>query len=85
VKPIEQHIHSVLEMMPLTGVLLVVALHWQAFIALFGLAPASFAIVPKAEPLPWIYIASVLGLTLLFEVLPYLEELLRGLRHRRAP
>jgi hypothetical protein len=84
VKPIEQHIHSVLEMMPLTGLLLVVALHWQAFIALFGFAPASFAIAPKAEPLPWIYIALVLGLTLLFEVLPYLEELVRGLRHRRA-
>jgi hypothetical protein len=85
VKPIEQHIHSVLEMMPLTGLLLVVALHWQAFIGLFGFAPASFAIMPKAEPLPWVYIASVLGLTLLFEVLPYVEELLRGLRHRRVP
>ena len=29
-------------------------------------------------------IASVLGLTLLFEVLPYLEELVRGLRHHDA-
>ena len=41
----------------------VVALHWQAFVALFGFAPPSFAMVPKAEALPWIYIASVLGLT----------------------
>jgi hypothetical protein len=84
VMPIEQHIHSVLEMMPLTCLLLVIALHWQAFIALFGFSPASFAIVPKVEPLPWMYIVSVLGLTLMFEVLPYLEELSRGLRHRRA-
>jgi hypothetical protein len=84
VRPIEQHVHSVLEMMPLTGLLLVVALHWQAFIALFGFAPLSFAIVPKAEPLPWMYIFSVLGLTLVFEVLPYFEELFRGLGHRRA-
>jgi hypothetical protein len=84
VKPIEQHIHSVLEMMPLTGLLMVVALHWQEFIALFGFAPARFEIVLKAEPLPWAYIVSMLSLTLLFEVLPYLEELLRGLRHRRV-
>src|ERR1051325_8946688 len=40
VKPIEQHINGVLEMMPLTGLLIVIALHWEAFIALFGLAPS---------------------------------------------
>jgi hypothetical protein len=83
VTPIEQHVHSVLEMMPLTGLLLVIALHWPSFIGLFGLAPASFMFVPKAEPLPWTYIAWVLGLTLLFEVLPYFEELVRSMRHRR--
>jgi hypothetical protein len=82
VKPIEQHVHSVLEMMPFTGLLLVVALHWQAFTGLLGLAPASFSLAMKPEPLPWIYVAAMMGLTLLFEVLPYLEELLRGLRHR---
>jgi hypothetical protein len=80
VKPIEQHVHSVLEMMPLTGLLMVIALYWQAFIALFGLAPASFGLTLKPEPLPWLYVATVLGLTLLFEVLPFLEELIRGLR-----
>ncbi len=67
------------------GGALLVTLRWQAFSALFGFAPASLAIVPKAEPLLWIYIASVLGLTLVFEVRPYLEELLCGLRHRRVP
>jgi hypothetical protein len=84
VKPIEQHVHSVLEMMPLTGLLIVVALHWDAFIALFGLTPVSFALVPKGAPLPWPYIITVLSLTLLFEVLPFLEELARGLRFRHA-
>ena len=83
VKPIEQHVHSVLEMMPLTGLLMVIALHWKAFIALFGLAPASFGLALKPEPLPWLYIVTMLALTLLFEVLPYLEELVRGLRHAR--
>jgi hypothetical protein len=84
VKPIEQHVHSVLEMMPLTGLLIVVALHWDAFIALFGMAPANFGLAPKSAPLPWVYIVTVLSLTLLFEVLPYLEELARGVRVRSA-
>jgi hypothetical protein len=84
VKPIEQHVHSVLEMMPLTGLLLVTALHWPAFIALFGLAPADYRFVAKVDPLPWTYIISMLGLTLLFEVLPYLEEFVRSLRHRQV-
>jgi hypothetical protein len=84
VKPIEQHVHSVLEMMPLTGLLIVVALHWDAFIALFGLVPASFSLITKGAPLPWAYIVTVMSLTLLFEVLPYLEELVRGVRFQNA-
>src|SRR5215203_1398323 len=84
VKPIEQHVHSVLEIMPLTGLLMVIALHWQSFLGLFGLAPASLALALKPEPLPWLYIATIMGLTLLFEVLPYLEELVRGLRYNKG-
>ena len=84
VKPIEQHVHSVLEMMPLTGLLMVIALHWQAFIALLGLSPATFRFALKPEPLPWLYVALMMGLTLLFEVLPYIEELVRGLRYAGA-
>ena len=83
VKPIEQHVHSVLEMMPLAGLLMVIALNWSAFAALLGFGPADFTFELKDEPLPWMYVFSVLGLTLLFEVLPYLEELLRGLRYSR--
>jgi hypothetical protein len=81
IKPIEQHVHSVLEMMPVTGLLLVIALHWEPFVALFGLAPGSFGLAFKPEPLPWLYVGSMLGLTLVFEILPYLEELVRGLRY----
>ena len=84
VKPIEQHVHSVLEMMPLTGLLMVIALHWQAFTALLGLSPVSFGLALKPEPLPWLYVAIMTGLTLLFEVLPYIEELVRGLRYAGA-
>lgn len=80
VMPIEQHVHSVLEMVPFTGFLMVIALHWNAFTALFGIGQADFSLTLKSEPLPIAYIATMLGLTLLFEVLPYLEELVRGVR-----
>ncbi|MEH2537115.1 MULTISPECIES: diguanylate cyclase [unclassified Bradyrhizobium] len=82
VSPTEQHIHSVLEMLPLTGLLLVIALHWPAFAALFGFGTPDFALRLKQVPLPLSYIFTMLALTALFEVLPYLEELIRGLRYR---
>jgi hypothetical protein len=84
VRPLEQHVHSVLEMLPLTGLLLVVALHWEQFTALFGFGEPRFELRLKPDPLPVGYIATMLTLTVLFEVLPYLEELIRGWRHRRA-
>ena len=82
VTPIEQHVHSFLEMMPLTALVLVVVLHWPQFTALFGLGsePARFALVLKQPPLPWLYVGAIFAAILLFELLPYLEELVRGLR-----
>jgi hypothetical protein len=89
VTPTEQHVHSFLEMLPLMGLLIIVTLHWQQFAALFGLGRevADFGTRLKQPPLPWLYVTVVLLLVLLFEVLPYLEELARTLRHdgRRRP
>src|SRR5215204_799865 len=78
VTPTEQHIHSFLEILPLTALLIVAVLHWQQFISLlgFGAAPADFSLRLKRQPLPWTYVAAMLSAVLLFEVLPYLEELL---------
>jgi hypothetical protein len=82
VTPIEQHVHSFLEMLPLMGLVLVAVLHWGQFLALFGLGsePARFTLALKPDPLPWTYVVSVLVAVLLFEILPYAEELVRGLR-----
>ncbi|UPK06281.1 diguanylate cyclase [Bradyrhizobium sp. 170] len=85
IQPAEQHVHSVLEMLPLTGLLLVIALHWPAFAALFGIGMPDFSFTLKQQPLPIPYIFTMLVLTALLEVLPYLEELIRGLRHRNQP
>ena len=84
VGPVEQHVHSFLEMVPLMGLLLVVALHWDQFIALFGWAPARFDFAFKPRPLPWMYVSAALSAAVLFEFLPYLEEFWRGWRSRRA-
>jgi ABC-type spermidine/putrescine transport system permease subunit I len=84
VTPTEQHVHSFLEMLPLMGLLIVVTLHWEQFLALFGLGheTADFGLRLKQPPLPWIYVSIILSLVLLFEVLPYLEEFARGVKHQ---
>jgi hypothetical protein len=63
------------------GLLIVVTIHWQQFLSLFGLGQeaAEFALRLKHPPLPWLYVGVMLSLVVLFEVLPYLEELIRGI------
>ncbi|MBZ9740822.1 MULTISPECIES: diguanylate cyclase [unclassified Mesorhizobium] len=82
VTPIEQHVHSFLEMIPLMGLVSVVSLHWGQFLALFGAGQetARFDIAWKSQQLPVSYILCVMAVILLFELLPYLEEFVRGLR-----
>lgn len=86
VTPIEQHVHSFLEMIPLMAIVAIVGMHWGQFLALFGLGdePARFGLVRKAEPLPMLYVAAVFAAVVLFEFLPYLEELARGLVANRG-
>jgi hypothetical protein len=85
VTPVEQHVHSFLEMLPLMSMIIVIILHWPQFLALFGAGPepARFSLTLKAEPLPWIYVGAFLASVLAFELLPYAEELIRGLRAGR--
>ena len=82
VSPIEQHVHSFLEMIPLMGLVIVVALHWGQFLALFGAGTekARFDLTWKHEQLPVTYIAAVMVIIVLFELVPYVEEFFRGLR-----
>jgi hypothetical protein len=85
VSPIEQHVHSFLEMIPLMAGIIVAVRHWGQLLALFGLGPepARFSIALKGDPLPVLYIVLVLGAALFLELLPYLEELWRGIRAAR--
>jgi hypothetical protein len=82
VSPIEQHIHSFLEIIPLMAIVCAVALHWGQFLALFGCGTevASFIFVWKTQSLPIWYIGSIMATILVFEFLPYIEEFVRCLR-----
>src|SRR3954467_8940643 len=76
VAPTEQHIHSFLEMLPLMGLLIIITLHWQQFLALFGIGreTAQFGLRIKEGPPSALYVTIMLSLVFLFDVLPYLEE-----------
>src|SRR4051794_33655577 len=82
VTPTEQHVHSFLEMLPLAGLLVIITLHWQQFLSLFGFGTETmdFGLRLKQPPLPWLYVTIILPLVLLFDVLPFFEELVRGMR-----
>ena len=84
VAPPEQMVHSFLEIAPLAALALIAALHWPQTLALFasGAEPARFA--PEFAPLPAPYIALVLGAAGLFNLVPYLEEFVRCVRHARS-
>lgn len=82
IKPVEQWVHSYLGVLPLLSLVLVVVLNWHQFLALLGMGTetARFDIILREPPLPWGYVLSIIGAVVLLEVLPYLEELIRGLR-----
>ena len=86
ISPVEQWVHGYLGVLPLMSLVLVIVLNWSQFLALFGLGSAAprFEIVLKDPPLPWGYVLPIMGAVVLFEVLPYLEELVRGLRANRG-
>ena len=86
VTPVEQHVHSFLEIIPLMAILFVISLHWGQFQSLFGFGPeiARFNLTWKEEPLPASYVFSIMTVILLFELIPYIEEFFRGLRANRG-
>ena len=80
VTPVEQHVHSFLEIIPLMAILFVISLHWGQFQSLFGFGPeiARFNLTWKEESLPASYVFSIMTVILLFELIPYIEEFFVG-------
>lgn len=81
----EHQVHSALEILPFTAVLLVAILHWPQTLALFGAGPepAQFALRLKQLPTLWELGPPALSFVLLV-VAPYFEEFVRGLTARKS-
>ncbi|EJO61292.1 diguanylate cyclase [Burkholderia multivorans] len=80
VSPFEQHVHSFLEMMPLVALSLIA---WIVLPARLrdGVQAADFAL--RWRPTEPLYIVVLLAAVLVFAVIPYAEECLRGWRYAR--
>ncbi|MEV6319488.1 diguanylate cyclase [Streptomyces sp. NPDC051776] len=86
VKPVEQHIHSFLEVLPLAALAFTCCLHWdEARAALTGRRnPGDWKLLPKEHPLSARYLTGI-GLAIgAFVALPYAEEMTRCVRAVRA-
>ncbi len=85
IRPIEQHIHSFLEVLPLTALAFTACLHAdQVRATLRGCpGPDDWRLLPKERPLPGPYLAALAAVVTTGVALPYAEELRRCLRARR--
>lgn len=80
--PLEQHVHSFLEVLPIMAVSFVTVLYWDQFQALFGAGsqPAHFEFRPKADPISPPYLMAFFGSIAIFIIVPYGEELWRCIK-----
>jgi predicted Co/Zn/Cd cation transporter (cation efflux family) len=64
------------------AIICVVALHWEQFLALISAngERALFTLRWKEQPLSMTYLACLFVGVVLFALVPYVEEILRGLR-----
>lgn len=85
IPPIEQHIHSFLEVIPFLAMALVCIIAWPQLGKLItGASDADFTLRWKSHPLPQLYLIGVLCAALLLDVVAYVEEFYRCLRVWRA-
>lgn len=79
IRPIEQHVHSVLEMAPVMVFAGLAILHWPAVLDLIE-GRLSLSLGLKEQPLPVPYLAALMVAVVAMGMVPYAEELLRCLR-----
>uniref|UniRef100_A0AAU2VDJ0 Diguanylate cyclase n=1 Tax=Streptomyces sp. NBC_00003 TaxID=2903608 RepID=A0AAU2VDJ0_9ACTN len=85
VRPLEQHIHSFLEVLPLAGLAFTACLHADEVRAALrgGRGPEDWMLLPKSRPLPVKYLVGLGAVIGAGVILPYAEEMTRCLRARR--
>jgi len=83
-RPLEQMVHSFMEILPLLVLALLALMRWDQVLALFDAGVPDFDLATKAQPWPPAYLAVVGLAVLVFNVLPMTEEGLRCWRAARA-
>jgi hypothetical protein len=85
VSPLEQHVHSHLEYVPLVAVALVIMMHWPQLLGLLGLegGVAEFEIRRKEMPLPTMVVVTVISAVFVVQGLLLAEEFYRTWRMTR--
>jgi hypothetical protein len=84
IPPFEQRLHDYLAAVPFAALSLVVVLHWQELVLLAS-QPVEALTQPlrlRTPSLPVGIVAGILVLVFVCNVLPFLEEFARALRHR---
>jgi hypothetical protein len=84
IPPFEQRLHDYLAAVPFAALSLVIVLHWRelAQLAAQPLEAITQPITLRTPPLPAGIVAGILVLVLVGNVIPFLEEFARALRHR---
>jgi hypothetical protein len=82
VRPIEQMVHSFMEILPLAILLLAGVSAGEQVLALAGEGRPDWGLRPKAQPWPPAYLLGLAGAVLLLDLLPMAEETLRCVRAR---
>jgi hypothetical protein len=78
VDPVAQHVHSLLEVMPVTAAFMLTALHWDQARALAGRGQPDFGVrFRRRDPLSVPARVRLLAAVTVFGILPYAEELRR--------
>jgi hypothetical protein len=84
VRPVEQMVHSFMELLPLVILALLAVMQWDQVLALFDAGAPDFGLRPKDVPWPLPYLVAAGVAVLAFNVLPMAEETVRCLRARRT-
>jgi hypothetical protein len=86
ISPLEQHVHSHLEYIPMVAVSLVALLHWDAFLGIVGAGatPASLSLAWKEQPIPMPYVVGTLLAVFGLQGVLLAEETLRTVRAARV-
>ena len=83
VRPVEQMIHSFMEILPLVMLVLLAAMRWEQVAALFGQGTPDLGLRWKERPWPAGYLAAAGAAVLVLNVAPRGAEGVRGVRAGR--